>query len=268
MSLVSIKMFKYLKFIFVYISNSNNLVFICATINIILKSAIIIIKKMNLYKLAKINLFLIISYLKLSNLMADKLTGKLLLFGYLHYSIQIYLYILNLLKGNNFYKIEKKNLDEISKKISLIKSFNVNNHFECMLECSKNFLCSLVIVDSLNCNIVNQIQLTASNMIYSPTSTIYVKNDSNQYNQYLIHYWPFNGNYNDVISNANLFNGKNNSLISDRFNRTNSSLYLNYGYLQVPNGYYIYGDFTLTIWVKMYTLEPGRTKTKTRFCLV
>ena len=74
----------------------------------------------------------------------------------------------------------------------------------------------------------------------------------------MIHYWPFIGNYNDAISNANLFNGKNDSLILDRFNRTNSSLYLNYGYLQVPNGYYIYGDFTLTTWVKMYTLEPGR----------
>ena len=46
---------------------------------------------MNLHKLAKINLFLIISFMKLSNLMADKLTGKLLLFTLFYSNLFIHI---------------------------------------------------------------------------------------------------------------------------------------------------------------------------------
>ena len=145
---------------------------------------------------------------------------------------------------------------ESLRQISLIKSFRVNLNLQCISDCSDNFLCSMAIVDSKTCNVYNRIQITnLMNLTDSFTSTIYVKYS---YNQYLIHYWPFNGNYYDIISNANLFNGLNNALVTDRYGRPSSSLYLNYGSLQAPNGAYIYGDFTLTTWVKMYALENAR----------
>ena len=37
----------------------------------------------------------------------------------------------------------------------------------------------------------------------------------------------------------------------DRYNRSASSLYLYSGRLDAPAGYYIYGDFTITLWVKI-----------------
>ena len=148
----------------------------------------------------------------------------------------------------------------------MIKSFTVHNYLQCISECSKNSICSIAIIDSFNCKIYKYIEITDSNTIYSLTSSIYLKKEIKDVNssaqmtsKYLIHYWPFNGNYDDVISNANLFNGINDELVVDRFGRSNSSLYLNYGQLQAPNGVYIYGDFTLTTWVKMYTLEGLRT---------
>ena len=103
--------------------------------------------------------------------------------------------------------------------------------------------------------------LKNSNLIYSYDSSIYAKSlNNNQINQYLIHYWPFNGNYLDVITNVSLVsNGQGkDSLAQDRFNRANYSLFLNYGYLITPAGffdYYIYGDYTLTTWVKINKLD-------------
>jgi hypothetical protein len=157
-----------------------------------------------------------------------------------------------------FKKILNQNIVEILRPSSLLKSFRISSDFQCIFQCSKNDLCSIAIVDSSICNIYIIFDLNDSNLINSPTSTIYVKNNYNEINKYLIHYWPFNGNYFDVISNANLFNGFNDQLVSDRFGRASSSVYLNYGSLQAPDGIYIYGDFTLTAWVKMHSLEQFR----------
>jgi len=55
-------------------------------------------------------------------------------------------------------------------------------------------------------------------------------------------------NLNDIVGNANLFNGNNFGYTFDRFNNSNSSIYLNSGYLQVPSGVYFSGDFTITVW--------------------
>ena len=114
----------------------------------------------------------------------------------------------------------------------------------------------MIIVENSICKIFIKSDLKESDLIYSTTSTMYVKKVYNQTqtNKYLINYWPFNGNYFDTISNISLFNSINNSLVTDRYGRANYSLYLNNGYVQAPNGYYIYGDFTLTTWVKMKTL--------------
>jgi hypothetical protein len=62
----------------------------------------------------------------------------------------------------------------------------------------------------------------------------------------------------NVITKAYLFNGTNDALVEDRFGRPSSSLFLNYGSMEGQNDVYIYGDFTLTAWVKMHTLEMLR----------
>ena len=142
---------------------------------------------------------------------------------------------------------------------SLLKSLRTIDNLECVLECPNRFVCSIPIVDSSICNNINTVKKTDRKISFSPSAAIvdeFIKKDP--INKYLIHYWPFNGNYNDVVSKANLFNGKNDSLVTDRFDKPSSSLYLNYGSLQAPSGNYIYGDFTVTTWVKMFTLETYR----------
>ena len=60
-----------------------------------------------------------------------------------------------------------------------------------------------------------------------------------------------NGNLNDTIGGANLFGGYNYSYAPDRFNTSNSAIYFNNGYVQVPDGYYFNGDFSFSIWIKL-----------------
>jgi hypothetical protein len=88
-------------------------------------------------------------------------------------------------------------------------------------------------------------------VIYDATNTAYwsVWGLSNsKLGVYLINYWPMS-NLTDLISGANLFRGSNYSFTSDRFNSPNSAIYLNQGYLQVPEGVYFSGDFTVTAWI-------------------
>jgi hypothetical protein len=68
-------------------------------------------------------------------------------------------------------------------------------------------------------------------------------------NDGLIHYWPIDNSLKDVIGNADMFNGINVTLAYDRFNKTNSSLGFNSGYIQVPNDVYFNVPFTISLWV-------------------
>ena len=70
----------------------------------------------------------------------------------------------------------------------------------------------------------------------------------------LINYWPMN-NLTDVVSGANLFGGSNYSFYPDRFSTSNSAIYFNRGYLQVPTGVYFSGDFTLTAWIYLKSYQ-------------
>ena len=74
----------------------------------------------------------------------------------------------------------------------------------------------------------------------------------------LINYWPFNGNYDDVIGGANLFGGQSFSLSANRNGMISSALELqSNGYLQAPTGVYFNGDFSVTFW--FYLLDtPGQ----------
>jgi hypothetical protein len=62
-------------------------------------------------------------------------------------------------------------------------------------------------------------------------------------------------NLSDVVGSGNLFGGSSYSFTNDRFCSPNSSIYFNKGYLQVPNGVYFSGDFTVTAWINLKTSQ-------------
>ena len=68
----------------------------------------------------------------------------------------------------------------------------------------------------------------------------------------MIHYWPFsNSNYDDVIGNANPINGVSYSFVQDRHGNANSAIFINDGYLTLPNLIYFSGDYSATVWVNI-----------------
>jgi hypothetical protein len=82
-----------------------------------------------------------------------------------------------------------------------------------------------------------------------------VKGLSNsKFGVYLINYWPMS-NLTDLISGANLFGGSNFMFTSDRFGAQNAAIYFNKGYLQVPEGVYFSGDFTVTTWINLKSYQ-------------
>ena len=70
---------------------------------------------------------------------------------------------------------------------------------------------------------------------------------------YPTNYWSFTGDYKDSIGGANLLTGSDSirfGLGPDRFGKTDSSLYLNNGWVQMPPGIYINGPgFTISHWI-------------------
>jgi hypothetical protein len=63
-------------------------------------------------------------------------------------------------------------------------------------------------------------------------------------------------NLNDSVGGANLFGGSNYSFVPDRFCCQNKAIFFNRGYLQMPSGVYLSGDFSMTAWiyVKSYVI--------------
>ncbi len=70
----------------------------------------------------------------------------------------------------------------------------------------------------------------------------------------LIHYWPINGNLNDVAGGKHLINGENCQLSRDRFGRPNSAISLNHGYYKLPPGTYFDGEFTFSLWFNIRSM--------------
>jgi hypothetical protein len=73
----------------------------------------------------------------------------------------------------------------------------------------------------------------------------------------LQNYWPINGDLLDYASQADMSIGTNVALRPDRFNNTQSALYLNIGYCTVPPGVYFNGAYTITAWVKEVQANSG-----------
>ena len=62
-------------------------------------------------------------------------------------------------------------------------------------------------------------------------------------------------NLTDIIGGRDLFGGASYSFVSDRFYSPNSAIYFNKGYLQVPEGVYFSGDFTVTAWIYLKSYQ-------------
>lgn len=58
-----------------------------------------------------------------------------------------------------------------------------------------------------------------------------------------------------MIGGADLINGTNATLTTDRFYNSNSSLYLNDGYYSLPIGVYLNGDFTVSLWIRVIKVK-------------
>jgi len=71
---------------------------------------------------------------------------------------------------------------------------------------------------------------------------------------FLINYWPMN-NLSDIVGGANLFEGFSYSFALDRFCLPNFAIHFNQGYLQIPEGVYFSGNFTVTAWIYLKSYQ-------------
>ena len=137
---------------------------------------------------------------------------------------------------------------------NLIKSLPLGARQECAKECSLERKCVLVLTKSNQCNLYNKIDY--ANFVSSPGSVVLLTkyiDDMSSINANLINHWPFNNNLNDIIGGSHMINGINYVFSTDRLNTPYSAVYLNDGYIQIPDGIYFNGDFTISVWVKIHT---------------
>ena len=59
----------------------------------------------------------------------------------------------------------------------------------------------------------------------------------------------------DEIGNANLFDGTNQVPCENRYGLPKTAIRLREGFLKVPTGVYFSSDFTVTAWVKIYSIQ-------------
>ncbi len=140
--------------------------------------------------------------------------------------------------------------------VNLIKSIaSSNNRYDCARECSSISTCVLVSFKSNQCNLYNKVNY--ANFVASAANsiTLFEKYDKKStLDDYLIHYWPLNNNFNDIVGGANLLNGVSYSYVKDRLNTPSSAIFLNNGYLTAPNNFvYFNPEFTVMMWIKINT---------------
>ena len=151
-------------------------------------------------------------------------------------------------QANFFVKLSEYNNFNLTGSF-LLDSFHSISIHKCLNRCSKTNGCFYIAFDQQN-----NCCLFSFNFIYfayystNGNSLIYQKklNSTNS----LINYWRFNGNVNDSVGNAHLYDGINATLTKDRFGKNDSALSLKNGYYKVPPGVYFSGtQLTIMAWV-------------------
>jgi hypothetical protein len=66
----------------------------------------------------------------------------------------------------------------------------------------------------------------------------------------LTNHWSFDKNTFDLIGKAHASPTFNTMFTLDKNNKPNSAIYLNDGFLTVPQGVYFYQEFTISVWIK------------------
>jgi hypothetical protein len=68
----------------------------------------------------------------------------------------------------------------------------------------------------------------------------------------LVNYWPFNGNFSDVVGGGTLTPSGTVTFIPDRYNNASKAAYINGGYLSLPSQAYVTGPaFSLMGWINI-----------------
>ena len=95
--------------------------------------------------------------------------------------------------------------DEIG--ISLETS-TVNNKFDCFMKCTQNLACKMSSFKFNQCKLYSQVKFSVQ---LSPSSDpcLFQKfiPDYSVINANLVHWWPFNNNVKDIVSNADMYGG-------------------------------------------------------------
>ena len=60
-----------------------------------------------------------------------------------------------------------------------------------------------------------------------------------------------------MIQKKSINQSVNCDYVNDRFNRKESALFINGGYISVPADIYFYGDFTISVWFKLDQINPN-----------
>ncbi len=62
-------------------------------------------------------------------------------------------------------------------------------------------------------------------------------------------------NFSDVIGGKNFYGGSNSYFVSDRYENSNSAIYFNNGYLNIPPGVYFSVDFTISVYIYLISFQ-------------
>ena len=72
----------------------------------------------------------------------------------------------------------------------------------------------------------------------------------------LTHWWNFDSNYLERLSNVSLTNQLGVSFVSDRYNASHKAVSLTKGKMTIPNNFKFYGgDLSITVWVYVLSYE-------------
>ena len=96
---------------------------------------------------------------------------------------------------------------------------------------------------------------SATNSTNNPSTTapsFTLISSQTRYTNGLINYWPIDNHVTDTVSKANMYNGVNVEFVEDRFKIPNSAIRFTVGSYEIKPGFYINGDFTISLWVRMF----------------
>jgi hypothetical protein len=155
-------------------------------------------------------------------------------------------------KTNSYSKLSEVNSFDLDSSF-ILNSFVSNTNLNCLSSCTKTPECFYTVFQKNKCFICQ------SNFIgfasYNANGNSLINRKKLKISEGLINYWTFDGNVNDVVGNANLYDGVNASLTTDRFGIANSALSLSKGHYRVPPDVYFSGiELTIMAWVNLKSI--------------